>query len=107
MANQLLAACALMVGTTMLIRLGKARYAWITSAPALFMIPVTMSAGYLNITRTYLPAGKWLLVALSLLLMVLMSVVFVEAFVRWAWLLRVQERVRDRWGQPVVIEIEE
>jgi carbon starvation protein len=107
MANQLLATCALMVGTTMLIRIGKARYAWITAGPALFMIPVTMSAGYLNITRNYLPAGKWLLVALSAVLMLLMAVVFVEAFVRWAQLLRIRQRVNDRWGQPVLVDVEE
>jgi carbon starvation protein len=107
MANQLLATCALVVGTTMLIRLGKARYAWVTALPAAFMIPVTMSAGYLNVTRNYLPAGKWLLVALSIALMVLMAIVFVEAFVRWAQLLRVRERIVDRYGQAVLADVEE
>ena len=107
MSNQLLATCALVVGTTMLIRLGKARYAWVTALPAAFMIPVTMSAGWLNITRNYLPSGKWLLVVLSAVLMVLMAVVFVEAFVRWSQLLRIRERIVDRYGQPVVAEVEE
>ena len=107
MSNQLLATCALVVCTTMLIRLGKARYAWVTALPAAFMIPVTMSAGYLNISRNYLPAGKWLLVVLSTVLMVLMAVVFVEAFVRWSQLLRVRERITDRYGQIVVAEVEE
>jgi carbon starvation protein len=107
MSNQLLATCALIVATTMLIRLGKARYAWISAAPAFFMIPVTMSAGYLNITRNYLPNGKWLLATLSVVLMILMAVVFVEAFVRWGQLLKIRERVRDRTGQMVVVEVEE
>jgi carbon starvation protein len=91
----------------MLIRLGKARYAWVTALPAAFMIPVTMSAGYLNITRNYLPPGKWLLVALSAVLMVLMAVVFVEAFVRWSQLLRIRERITDRYGRAVIAEVEE
>ncbi len=107
MANQLLASCALVVGTTMLIRLGKARYAWVTGVPSAFVIPVTMAAGWLNITRNYLPVGKWLLVMLSAVLMVLMAVVFVEAILRWSQLLRIRERVTDRYGQAVIAEVEE
>ena len=52
MSNQLLATCALIVGTTMLIRMGKAHYAWVTAIPGLFMIPVTMSAGYFTSRTT-------------------------------------------------------
>ena len=37
MSNQLLASCALIVGTTMLIRLGKAKYAWVTAGPGLLV----------------------------------------------------------------------
>ena len=48
-----------------------------------------------------------LLVGLSIVLMVLMAIVFVEAFLRWAELLRVRERVRDRHGQLVLREVEE
>ena len=87
MSNQLLATCALIVGTTMLIRMGRARYAWVTAVPGLFMIPVTMTAGYLNVTRNYLPKGMYLLVVLSIVLMVLMAVVFIEAFRKWAKML--------------------
>jgi carbon starvation protein len=83
MSNQLLATCALIVGTTMLIRSGKARYAWVTAVPGLFMIPVTMAAGYLNVTGNYLPKGLWLNVVLSIVLMALMTIVFVEAFRKW------------------------
>ena len=42
MANQLLAATALIIGTTMLIRLGKARYAWTTAVPALLVLPLVI-----------------------------------------------------------------
>ena len=88
MSNQLLATCALIVGTTMLIRSGKARYAWVTAVPGVFMIPVTMTAGYLNVTGNYLPKGLWLNVILSVVLMGLMTIVFVEAFRKWFQVLR-------------------
>lgn len=87
MSNQLLATCALIVGTTMIIRMGKAKYAWVTAVPGILMVPVTMSAGYLNIVDNFLPKGLYLLVTLSAILMVLMAIVFVEAFRKWYELL--------------------
>jgi carbon starvation protein len=107
MSNQLLATCALIVATTMLIRLGKARYAWVTAFPGLFMIPVTMSAGYLNIKNNYLPKGDWLKVSLSVTLMVLMAFVFIEAFWKWFELSRVHEKVRDPHGDLVLENVPE
>jgi len=44
-ANQLLAAVALCVGTTIIIKMGKARYAWMTVLPLAWLSIVTMSAG--------------------------------------------------------------
>ena len=107
MSNQLLATCALIVGTTMLIRLGKARYAWVTAVPGIFMIPVTMTAGYQNITKNFLPKGLYLLVVLSIVLMVLMTIVFIAAFLRWFKLLQVKERVEDAYGESVLETVEE
>ena len=54
-----------------------------TAVPGLFMVPVVMSAGYLNIVDNFLPKGLYLLVTLSIVLMVLMAEVFVEAFRKW------------------------
>ena len=48
-ANQLLAAVALCVGTTVIIKMGKAKYAPITIAPLIWLVIVTMTAGYQKI----------------------------------------------------------
>ncbi|MBA8825494.1 carbon starvation protein [Saccharopolyspora lacisalsi] len=45
-ANQLLAAVALTVGTTILIKSGRARYAWVTLVPLAWDIAVTLSASW-------------------------------------------------------------
>jgi carbon starvation protein len=45
-ANQMLATIALCVATTAMIRQRKARYAWITLGPLLWLFAVTMSAGF-------------------------------------------------------------
>ena len=44
-ANQLLATVALCVGTTVIVKMGKARYAWMTLLPLVWLATVTLSAG--------------------------------------------------------------
>ncbi len=106
MSNQLLAASAMIIVTAMLIRMGKARYMWVTAVPGLFLGFVTMYAGYLNITDVYLPRKLYLLTILAAAVMVMMVIVIVGTFKRWIELLEIKERVQDIWGDKVIIAIE-
>jgi len=54
-SNQLLATIALCVGTTVFIKMGKARYAWITLVPMSWLVIVTMTAG---LTKIFSPEAK-------------------------------------------------
>ena len=54
-ANQLLAAVALAVGTTIIINIGRARYAWVTFVPLLFVSVTTLTAGYMSVRDSFWP----------------------------------------------------
>jgi carbon starvation protein len=48
-ANQMLAAVALMLGTVVLYKMKKDRYAWVTVVPAAWLLVCTLTAGWLKI----------------------------------------------------------
>jgi carbon starvation protein len=48
-ANQLLAAVALVVATTILIKMGRLRWLWVTVVPMIWLVIVTMTASYQKI----------------------------------------------------------
>ncbi|MCK9197308.1 MAG: hypothetical protein M0P16_10035 [Syntrophales bacterium] len=101
MSNQLLASSGLIIVTTMLIRLERKKYAWVTAIHGVFMAFVTLYAGYLNITENYLPKGNYVLAVLSIIIMALMVIVFVVTFKRWYELLNIKTEVIDKWGEKV------
>ncbi|MGJ3523060.1 carbon starvation CstA family protein [Nitratidesulfovibrio sp. D1] len=102
MSNQLLAAVGLLIGTTMIIRMNKARYAWMTAVPGLSMVGITFWAGYLNVMNNYLPKGLYLLATLAIIVMCLMAVVIVGTVKRWMQLLAIQQTVTDEDGDEVL-----
>lgn len=107
MSNQLLAAVGLLIGTTMIIRMGRARYAWMTAIPGIIMVFITGWAGYLQIVDTYLPKGKYLLTSLAIIILALMAVVIVGTVRRWIELLEIKTPVVDNYGDKVLEVVSE
>ncbi len=99
--NQLLASVTLLIGTTVIMRLNKVQYAWVTGVPGLLMTVITFWAGIWLIVNQYLPNGQVLLASLSALIMVLMLFVIIGVLRRWLALLNIRTTVRDAYGDEV------
>jgi carbon starvation protein len=90
-ANQLLAAVALCVATTVLINMGKSRYSWITIVPLAFVATTTLVAGWQSITDNFWPLAQksetaaqgYINVLLTALLMLAAVVVLLDSLRRW------------------------
>ena len=92
-ANQLLAAVALTVATTVLFNEGKRRYVWVTLGPLVVLTAITQTAGFLSIRDNYLPLARSADAAkafqggldafLTATMMLCMLLVLVEAMRRW------------------------
>ena len=99
--NQLLASVTLLIGTTVIMRLNKVQYAWVTGVPGLLMTVITFWADIWLIINQYLPNGQVLLASLSALIMVLMLFVIIGVLRRWLALLNIRTTVRDAYGNEV------
>ena len=90
-ANQLLAAVALCVATTVIINMGKARYCWVTIAPLSFVATTTLVAGWDSIRDIFWPQAQNPLTAtqgyvntsLTVLIMTAAVIVLVDSVRRW------------------------
>ncbi|HVG39266.1 MAG TPA: carbon starvation CstA family protein, partial [Pyrinomonadaceae bacterium] len=91
-ANQLLAAVALCVATTVLVNTGKARYAWTTLVPLTFVAVTTLVAGWKNITDNFWPLSQnpetstqgYINMILTALLMTAAVIIILDSVRRWA-----------------------
>ncbi len=104
-SNQLLAACALIIVSTMLIRMDRLKYIWITLIPGAAMAVITLWSGYLSITVNYLPKGLYLLAGLCGLIMLLIIIIMASAALKIRALLKIRTRVTDSWGDTVLEKV--
>lgn len=100
-SNQLLAACALIVCTTMLLRMNRKKYSLCTAIPGILMAIITFWAGYIQVKTIYLPNEQYLLAVLAIIAMILMFLVFIGAFIKWYKLIRINTTVVDKYGDEV------
>jgi carbon starvation protein len=92
-ANQLLAAVALAVGTTVIINAGKGRYAWVTLVPLGFVSTTTLTAGVLSVRDNFWPMAVGPVVAMrfqgylntTLTIMMMVCVLVILANALWRW----------------------
>ncbi|HEY4485050.1 MAG TPA: carbon starvation CstA family protein, partial [Nitrospiria bacterium] len=92
-ANQLLGTLALCVGTTVLIKMGKTKYLWVTAVPMVFVGTITLTATY-QLFFIYLskaaqaatPAEAfpfYLDAALVGIIAVLAVIILTDSFIKW------------------------
>ena len=118
-ANQLLAIVALCVATTIIVKMGRARYAAVTLTPLLWLVSVTFSASYYKVFDGnprvgFLAHAQQLASAASggamarlifndrldatvtCVLVVMVAVVVIESALEWSRVLRGQKEARVR-----------
>jgi carbon starvation protein len=104
-ANQLLAAIALCVGTSVIINEGRARYAWVTIIPLVFVAVTTLTAGWESIFNIFLKDAMtpehalrgYLDTGLTAIMMTCVLIVLVDSVLRWRQVIKRQK------GAPAVV----
>jgi carbon starvation protein len=90
-ANQLLATIALTIGTSFIINRGRAKYAWVTILPLIFVGITTLTAGFLNLKDIYLPQTQnhttmlpgLINLLLTLLIIICVLIILFNAVPKW------------------------
>jgi carbon starvation protein len=107
-ANQLLAAVALCVATTMVINSGRAKYCWVTILPLAFVSSTTLVAGWKSITDIFWPLAQkpetatqgYINTALTAIIMFAAVVIMVDSIRRWLRTRKGPEPVADLTEAP-------
>ena len=100
-ANQLLATIALAVGTSYIINRGRAKYAWVTIVPMVFVGVMTVFAGIKNMYIIYYPQlfepakslQGFINLSLTVIILVCVAVIFVNAVPKWIKVIKSKEIV--------------
>ncbi|MDQ3419056.1 MAG: carbon starvation protein A [Acidobacteriota bacterium] len=97
-ANQLLAALALAVATTIIINTGKAKYMWVTVVPLAFVSITTLTAGVMSVRDNFWPMAigpdvtrnfqGWINTSLTIIMMICVVVILANAVWKWNNVLR-------------------
>ncbi|HXI93395.1 MAG TPA: carbon starvation CstA family protein [Blastocatellia bacterium] len=90
-ANQLLAAIALCVGTTVIINAGRRKYAWVTITPLAFVATTTLIAGWRSIFDIFLQEAQkpetmfrgYMNATLSAIMMSCVLIVLIDSILHW------------------------
>ena len=85
-SNQLLAIITLAISTVVICSMGKARFAWVTVIPWVFLTVVIFWADYLNMFNIYLPKQEWLLFIVSAIMALLVIIVSISSIRRCLYL---------------------
>jgi carbon starvation protein len=92
-ANQLLAAVSLCIGTTVIINMGKARYAWVTALPLCFVATTTVTAGWQSVLDNFWPQGGFEGYLNCFLTFVMIGCLFIVLVASvWRWYVKATER---------------
>jgi carbon starvation protein len=102
-ANQLLAAVALAVATTIIINTGKARYVWVTLLPLAFVAITTLTAGVLSVRDNFWPMAigpdptrhfqGYVNTTLTIVMMICVVVILSNAIWKWTRVLSGRQAV--------------
>jgi carbon starvation protein len=104
-ANQLLAAVALAVATTIIINTGKARYVWVTLLPLAFVAITTLTAGVLSVRDNFWPMAigpdptrnfqGYVNTTLTVVMMICVVVILTNAIWKWTQVLSGRQAVAE------------
>jgi carbon starvation protein len=108
-ANQLLAAVALCVATTIIINSGKAKYCWVTLLPLSFVATTTLVAGWESITDIFWPLAQkpetatlgYVNTSLTAIIMLAAVIILVDSIRRWLGIGKRPESIVEL-AEPVV-----